>query len=255
MLESTADRVAAAGMESAATRIETGLATTRAHITREARRSDQTLEDIRTRTAGPRFGWRTVLACLIFFVLGMAFESYTHLFYRWLLRPTPISSGPAPSSSRPCKNFATNPISPQTPSRPSDTLLNDHTRFQQAREHIQTYLTDVGQAWKQHQNLQEIAQEFSSQNIRLEDIDSYSQWKERALRLADAGEDIVADKERYGLHLDHRPDDAKRIRASVARLNAAIGRDEASIRRERRQTLSEDEKTAERRSQRHGIKL
>ena len=136
-----------------------------------------------------------------------------------------------------------------------DTLLNDHTRFQHAREHIQTYLTDVGQAWKQHQNLQEIAQEFSSQNIRLEDIDSYSQWKERALRLADAGEDIVADKERYGLHLDHCPDDAKRIRASVARLNAAIGRDEASIRRERRQTLSEDEKTAERRSQRHGIKL
>ena len=43
-----------------------------------------------------------------------------------------------------------------------DTLLNDHTRFQHAREHIQTYLTDVGQAWKQHQNLQEIAQEFSS---------------------------------------------------------------------------------------------
>ena len=65
-----------------------------------------------------------------------------------------------------------------------DTLLNDHTRFQHAGEHIQTYLTDVGQAWKQHQNLQEIAQEFSSQNIRLEDIDSYSQWKERALRLA-----------------------------------------------------------------------
>ena len=37
-------------------------------------------------------------------------------------------------------------------------------------------------------------------------------------------------------------------------LNAAVGRDDDAIGRERRQSLSEDEKTAEHRSQRRGIK-
>ena len=81
--DSTADRVAAE-IEGAVTRIETGLATTRNANRQESRRADPTLEVIKTRVAGPRFGWRTVLACLIFFVLGMLLESYTHILYRWL---------------------------------------------------------------------------------------------------------------------------------------------------------------------------
>ena len=74
------------------------------------------------------------------------------------------------------------------------------------------------------------------------------------LRLADAGEAILADPERFSIHLDDRPDDARRIRSSVALLNTALGRDDASTRRERHQSLSEDEETAERLSQRRGIK-
>ena len=50
----------------------------------------------------------------------------------------------------------------------------------------------------------------------LEDIKGYGEWKDRALRLADAGEAILADPERYSFHLDDRPDDARRIRSSVA---------------------------------------
>ena len=83
--ESTADRFAAAveGIENAVARVETGLATMRDTIRRESRRADPTLGGSRTRVAGPRFGWWTVLACLIVFVLGMALESYTHILYRW----------------------------------------------------------------------------------------------------------------------------------------------------------------------------
>ena len=53
---------------------------------RESGRADRNLEDIRTRMAGLRFGWRAVLAPWIVFVfiLGMAFESRTLLLYRWL---------------------------------------------------------------------------------------------------------------------------------------------------------------------------
>ncbi len=79
-------RATAAGIESAVTRIETGLGTMRDDTSRESGRADRYLEDIRTRMAGLRFGWRAVLAPWIVFVfiLGMAFESRTLLLYRWL---------------------------------------------------------------------------------------------------------------------------------------------------------------------------
>ena len=108
---------------------------------------------------------------------------------------------------------------------------------------------------EEYQRFKDTVQKLSPLDVGLEDIEGYGEWKDRALRLADAGEAILADPERFSIHLDHRPDDARRIRSSVQRLNDAIGRDEASVSRERHQSLSEDEKTAERLSQRRGIKL
>ena len=66
------------------TRIEKGLATTRAHVTRETRRANPTLEGSRTHTAGRRFGFGTVLVGLIVLVFGMLIESRIHILYRWL---------------------------------------------------------------------------------------------------------------------------------------------------------------------------
>ena len=82
-LESTADRVMA-GIEGAVTRIESNLKATRTHVTLQSRQANPILEDIRTQTAGPRFGLRTVLVWFLVFVLGMVLESHIHLFYRWL---------------------------------------------------------------------------------------------------------------------------------------------------------------------------
>ena len=82
-LASTADRVVAE-IEGAVTRIEKGLATTRNANRQQSRQADPILEEILTRTAGLRFGWRAVLLFLIVFVAGMLLESYIHLFYRWL---------------------------------------------------------------------------------------------------------------------------------------------------------------------------
>ena len=82
-MATTADRVAA-GIEEAVTRIETGLVGTRNHVTQHSRLVHETLDDIRTQTAGPRFGLKTILVWLIVFVLGMLLESRMHTLYRWL---------------------------------------------------------------------------------------------------------------------------------------------------------------------------
>ena len=85
-LESTADRVMPKikGMKNTDTRTDTGLGTTRAHVTRETRRANSTLGGSRTRVAGRRFGFGTVLVGLIVFVLGMLLESRIHILYNWL---------------------------------------------------------------------------------------------------------------------------------------------------------------------------
>ncbi len=139
--------------------------------------------------------------------------------------------------------------------RALDTLLHDYTPLQQVRQHIHAYLDKAEHALEEYQRFKDTVQKLSPLDVGLEDIKGYGEWKDRALRLADAGEAILADPERFSIHLDDHPDDARRIRSSVALLNTAFGRDDASERRERHQSLSEDEKTAERLSQRRGIKL
>ncbi len=81
-METTGDRITA-GIEEAVTRIETGLAATRNQVTQHSHLVHETLDDIRTQTAGPRFGWRAIFLFLIVFVLGMLLESHIHLLYRW----------------------------------------------------------------------------------------------------------------------------------------------------------------------------
>ena len=135
-----------------------------------------------------------------------------------------------------------------------DTLLHDYTHLHRDRQHIHAYLDEAEHALEKYQRFKDTEQKLSPLDVGLEDIKGYREWKDRALRLADDGEAMLADLQRYGIHLKENPDLAQRIHADVQSLNAAIGRDDASIGRERHQSLSEDEKTAERLSQRRGIK-
>ena len=135
-----------------------------------------------------------------------------------------------------------------------DTLLHDYTPLQQVRQHIHAYLDKAEYALEEYQSFEDTMQKLSPLDVSLEDIAGYGEWKDRALRLADAGEAILADPERFSIHLDDRPDDARRIRSSVAHLNTALGREDASERRERGQDLSEHEENAQRQSTRRSIK-
>ena len=82
-LEGTADRVTAE-VGAAATRNEAGFRITRDHVDRKSRLVHRALEELRTRVAGRRFGFGTVLVGLIVFVLGMLLESRIHILYNWL---------------------------------------------------------------------------------------------------------------------------------------------------------------------------
>ena len=135
-----------------------------------------------------------------------------------------------------------------------DTVLDQHLRIEQARADIDRYLKDTARAFQTLRNIEDTAQRFSSLDVTLEDMSVYADWKKRASDLADAGEAMLADRDRYSIHLDDHPDDAQRIRASVAHLNTALGRDDASISRERGQDLSEHEETAQRLSTHRSIK-
>ena len=135
-----------------------------------------------------------------------------------------------------------------------DTLLHDYTHLHRDRQHIHAYLDEAEHALEKYQSFEDTMQTLSSLDVRLEDLAGYGEWKDRTLRLADAGEAMLADLQHYRIHLKKNPDLAHRIHADVQRLNAASGRDDTSISRERHQSPSEDEKTAERLSQRRGIK-
>ena len=82
-LEGTADRVTAE-VGAAATRIEAGFRITRDHVDRNSRLVHRAVEELRTHTAGRRFGFGAVLVGLIVFVPGMLLESRIHILYNWL---------------------------------------------------------------------------------------------------------------------------------------------------------------------------
>ena len=135
-----------------------------------------------------------------------------------------------------------------------DTVLDQHLRIEQARADIDHYLDDTARAFRSLEKLKDVAERFSAYDVQLEDIGSYTEWKEQALQLAHSGEAMLSDLQRYGIHLKENPDLAHRIHADVQRLNAAIGRDDASISRERGQDLSEHEENAQRHSTHRSIK-
>ena len=133
-------------------------------------------------------------------------------------------------------------------------LVHD-SDIREARSQIDKHIKDSALAFHSLEHLKEVAAQFSHHGVKLEDIKSYDQWRDEALHLADSGQAMLADTQRYRIHLKLNPDLAQRIHANVRDLNAALGREEAALRHEQHHALSEDEKTAERRSRGYSRKL
>ena len=86
-----------------------------------------------------------------------------------------------------------------------DTLLHDYTHLHRDRQHIHAYLDEAEHALEKYQSFEDTMQTLSPLDVRLEDIAGYGEWKDRTLRLADAGEAILADPERFSIHLEGPP--------------------------------------------------
>ena len=90
-----------------------------------------------------------------------------------------------------------------------DTLLHDYTPLQQVRQHIHAYLDEAEHALEGYRRFKDTVQKLSPLDVGLEDLKGYGEWKDHALRLADAGEAMLADRDRYSIHLGDHPDDAQ----------------------------------------------
>ena len=128
-------------------------------------------------------------------------------------------------------------------------LLVEHAHVEQARTDIDAYLNDTQRAFRSLTNLKDVAERFKPQGIELKDIGSYTDWRERALGLASAGKDILADRQHYRIHLKQNPELTGRIHATVQDLNAAIRSEEASIKPQEQEQAAQKEQTARDRRQ------
>ena len=130
--------------------------------------------------------------------------------------------------------------------RPICTLNN--TQVEQARSNIDAYLNDTQRAFRNLTNLKDVAERFKPLGIELQNIGSYTEWRERTLALAGAGKDILADRQHYRIHLKQNPELTGRIHANVRDLNAALRSEEASIKpQEQQQTAQKEQTTRHRR--------
>ena len=136
-----------------------------------------------------------------------------------------------------------------------ETVVADYDHYQQSRTEIRSYLSNADDAMENHRQLTKVRLDYAARDILIEHDKMYSDWIPKAQQLTEAGLAIFENPERHGSYLHENPQAAERLRASLNSLTDALGPHAPSIGLERRQSLSEDEETAERRPQSHGFKL
>lgn len=100
-----------------------------------------------------------------------------------------------------------------------DTLFAHHAQFHEARAHIDRHLDEAAEALADLARLNNIAQGLKMKPERMPD---YANRTETALRLEQAGQDILASRRRYGIHLKENPDLSRRIRANIRDLDREL---------------------------------
>ena len=105
--------------------------------------------------------------------------------------------------------------------------LENHQRDLSARKYVADYLDAAERHMGNHAALQSAAE---SLDIPIAEVPDHPDWRQKADRLAAAGEAILSDKEAYGVHLDHIPIGDTRLNWALSDLRETIRRDSASIR-------------------------
>ena len=102
---------------------------------------------------------------------------------------------------------------------PMIEALEDHQRDLSARQYVEDYLDTAERHMDTHASLQRVA---GSLGVPIVQISDHLGWRQEADRLTEAAEAILADRERYGVHLDNMETGRVRVERELSRLSHVI---------------------------------
>ena len=102
---------------------------------------------------------------------------------------------------------------------PMIEALENHQRDLSAREHVEDYLDAAERHMDTHASLQRVA---GNLGVPIVQISDHLGWRQEADRLTEAAEAILADRERYGVHLDNMETGRVRVERELSRLRHVI---------------------------------
>ena len=103
-----------------------------------------------------------------------------------------------------------------------DRIVKQHSQFHVDRVRVQLHLDDTNRAVRRLRHFENLSQIRGRLDTNVEGMRDYPDWKERAAELLSSGRELLADPERYGIHLKQNPDNAERIRANIRTLDAHL---------------------------------
>ena len=120
------------------------------------------------------------------------------------------------------RELTENPDIPAETRAPMIEALENHQRNLSARKHVEDYLDAAERHMGTHASLQRVA---SSLGVRIVEVSDHLGWRQEADRLMATAETILADGERYGVHLDNMETGRVRVERELSRLRHVIRED------------------------------
>ena len=107
---------------------------------------------------------------------------------------------------------------------PMIEALENHQRDLSARKYVEDYIAAAERHMDAHASLQHVADGLG---VRIVQVSDYLGWRQEADRLMKAAEVILADGERYGVHLDNMETGHARVEGNLSQLRQIIREDGA----------------------------
>ena len=102
---------------------------------------------------------------------------------------------------------------------PMIEALEKYQRDLSARQYVEDYLDAAERHMDTHASLQRVADGLG---VRIVEVSDHLGWRQEADRLTEAAEAILADRERYGVHLDNMETGRVRVERELSRLRHVI---------------------------------
>ena len=102
---------------------------------------------------------------------------------------------------------------------PMIEAFEKYQRDLSARQYVEDYLDAAERHMGTHASLQRVADDLG---VRIVEVSDHLGWRQGADRLTEAAEAILADRERYGVHLDNMETGRVRVERELSRLSHVI---------------------------------